>query len=51
MHEIASCKKNKVNRHIKDENVPIFFKNLQNIMMASISRHIISIDLFIITLV
>ena len=39
----------KVNRQIKDENVAIFFKNLQNVTMASISYHIIIIDLVIIT--
>ena len=49
--EIASCKSFKVTRQIKDENGTIFFKNLQNLMLASISYHIILIDLVIITLV
>ena len=35
--EIASCKNFKVNRQIKDENVTIFFQNLQNVMLASVS--------------
>ena len=41
----------KGNRQVKDENVTIFFKNLQNVMLASISYHIIPIDLVIIMLV
>ena len=45
--EIAPCKTFKVTRQIKDENVT----NLQNLMLASISYHIILIDLVITTLV
>ena len=48
--EIASCRTFKVTRQIKDENVTIFFKNLQNLTLASISYHIILIDLVIIML-
>ena len=50
MPEVASCKTFKVARQINDENVTIFFKNLQNLMLASISYRIILTDLVIITL-
>ena len=39
------------NTQIKEENVTVFFKNLQNVMLASISYHIIPTDLVIIMLV
>ena len=43
--EIASCKN--FNKLIKDENVTIFFKNLQNVTLASASYHTIPIELVI----
>ena len=39
---MASCKNLKVDRKIQDENVTVFFKNLQNVTLASISYHIMN---------